>query len=255
MLTVGCLSRTGKTRDHNEDSVAALDGQSAPHGTDALLVVADGMGGHSSGEVASDLAVKTVVRELSSSSMLAGAVTPGAVKQLLELALTSANRSVYQEAQSTGRTGMGTTLTAVLVRGESAFVAHVGDSNASVVSSGVVRNLTARHSWVEEQVAAGVLSSAQARKHPMRNLITKALGVRPEVQPDITEATLEPGDIIVITSDGIHEFVSESEIARTVSSNTPQRACGLLADRSLDLGGDDDRSVIVAAKSADSQTP
>jgi len=193
-------SDTGRRRRRNEDNYVV-----AP----PLFAVADGMGGAQAGEVASQLAASAL--EAGDSDGLEG--TKG-----IDSLIQEANRRIYDRA-STDPTasGMGTTMTVALVEGMTVTIGHVGDSRAYLIREGQLSRLTNDHSWVFEQVQAGMLTEAEAEKHPLRNVITRALGGALSVNPDAAEVDTRPGDVVLLCSDGLTGMVPEGEILRVVT--------------------------------------
>ena len=239
-MQVACRTDPGRVRDHNEDHVSVT-----PHimSKGALLIIADGMGGHLAGEVASQLAAQTVRREYYTGGLL----DPSA--QLLA-AVQAANRAVYELARADpARTGMGTTLVAAVVLGEQAYLAHVGDSRAYLLNS-TIRQLTTDHSFVGGQVRAGILTPEQARRHPQRNVLTRALGAKPNVAVDVCQVTLQAGDTLLLCSDGLTEHVADGILWDVAAHSEPGQAAARLVELANEAGGADNISVIVARYAA-----
>ena len=245
-LALGSLTDVGRSRSSNQDAYCALLAPNAPAGTEALLAVADGMGGHQGGDVASTMAIQTLVQRFSPSGK--GNTPPPSLdghQSQLEQVVHQANGEVFQAATKPELRGMGTTLTVALLVDSTAILAQVGDSRAYLVRKGAIRRLTQDHSWVAEQVAAGVLTQEQAQTHPQRNILTRALGTTPHVQVDISQAALEEGDVLVLCSDGLHGLVSDEEMGRIVATEEPQKACQTLVDAANALGGHDNITVVI----------
>jgi protein phosphatase len=207
-----------------------------------LYLVADGMGGHTAGQVASEMAAEAALRAVRT---LQGASASLAEK--LRYAVTSANREIYQTGrQQPELAGMGTTLVSVLVLEGRAALAHVGDSRAYLVRGGRIRQLTDDHSVVGELLRRREISEDAAREHPHRHVLTRALGVRPVVEPDLAELSPEPDDVFVLCSDGLTVHVEDDEIAEHVVGAADPDACveGLV-DLANSRGGDDNITVLV----------
>jgi|SRR5581483_3681372 len=243
-LDIGYETNTGLLRDHNEDAlgmwelnVPSEDG-TGWHGW--LLAVADGMGGHLAGEVASQLAIEVLPRAYEHHA----ATAPAAA---LRSAAEEANRAVWDAGQTdAAHIGMGTTLVAALLRAGLLVVAHVGDSPAFLVRDMVAHRLTRDHSWVAEAVARGQLDQEEAEQHPYRHVLTRALGSVPEVLVDLSEElTLEPDDVVVLCSDGLLRHVREEEMARVVTERSAQAAAETLVDLANERGGEDNITVII----------
>lgn len=227
-ISWGARSDVGLVRGHNEDSFLLR----AP-----LFVVSDGMGGHAAGEVASSIAVETI-----------GNRAPGTADDvLLGAAVEAANASVIAAAEEgVGKPGMGCTATAVLVEKNKMAVAHVGDSRAYVLRHGTLVRVTHDHSYVEELVDSGQITADEARTHPSRSIITRALGSDPDMYADHFSLEVETGDRIVLCSDGLSSMIPDSEIeALAVSSATPQQAADNLVAAALTAGGTDNVTVVV----------
>ena len=243
-LIVAAATDVGLRRSGNEDNFVLWVGDRGRErdSLGALLVVADGMGGANAGEVASQLAAATVLgtyREL-------GAADPVAA---LEQAITRANAVVYEQArQNPEQRGMGTTCTAVAIRGARLWLAHVGDSRAYLVRGETFRRLTHDHSLVAELVERGHLTPAEALSDPRRNQLTRCVGAMPEVAADVSqfEETLVPGDTVLLCSDGLHGLVSEGEIAMIAGDRGPAETCDELIAMAKDRGGPDNITVLVA---------
>jgi protein phosphatase len=217
-------------REHNEDSLLV-----AP----PLYVIADGMGGHAAGEVASELAVST----------LEAAHITEADPELLREAVVAANDAVIRGAQEgLGRAGMGTTLTAAVVEGDLLLIAQVGDSRAYLLQDGRLRQVTRDHSLVEELISAGQIDRSEARTHPNRSVITRALGSDPNVLPDLYEMRVHTGDRLLLCSDGLNTMLDTSTLQRLLVANpNPQQAADALVDAANSAGGHDNITVIVVA--------
>ena len=220
---IGCL------RDHNEDSLVV---------TPPLFAVADGMGGHAAGEVASEIAVRVL-------SELAPEHPDG---EALGRAIEEANRAVIQAArEGRGRQGMGTTMTAAMLEGERLVIAQVGDSRAYLLHQGKLQQLTRDHSLMADMIEAGQLTPEEARTHPQRSVITRALGSDAHLHPDIYEINVETGDRLLICSDGLSGMIFDDQIENTLRRvQDPQRCAAQLVNEAIAAGGHDNVTVIVA---------
>jgi serine/threonine protein phosphatase PrpC len=242
-LEVASLTDPGQVRPNNEDAFGHFgpsnDEERARMGW--LFVVADGMGGHRGGEIASALAVKTintVYYSDKSADRLAA----------LKIAVEEANRLILDQAiADPSLAGMGTTCTAMAVHDGFAYFVHVGDSRAYVLRDGELVQLTQDHSLVGEMVRSGILSDEDARNHPKRNVITRSLGVQSVVATDtpFTPFKLERGDVFVLCSDGLTSVVKDEEIAGAVGGNRPSEATNVLVRLANDRGGKDNITVVV----------
>ena len=245
-IRLGSLTHVGMKRSGNEDSYCALVGPNSPPGTDALLAVADGMGGHQSGEVASALAIQELVSRLSSDGTGDSTLPGGGGREaLMQRVVQEANAEVNRAATRPETRGMGTTLTSAVLAGPDLFVAHVGDSRAYLLRKGKLRQITQDHSWVAEEVARGALTPQQARDHPRKNVLTRALGIAPTVQVDTMRVDAEDGDVFLLCSDGLNSLVTDDEIGLALSKEDPQEACQSLVERANSLGGHDNITVVI----------
>jgi PPM family protein phosphatase len=224
----------GKTRDHNEDDYGYGEGAQVER-FGALLVVCDGMGGHAAGEVASHLGVETII------AAYYGDPAENRTEALRQ-AFEQANARIHSE----GRGSMGTTGVAALLHHDALHVANVGDSRGYLIRGGELRQITRDHSLVSEQVAAGVITPEQARSLYYRNVITRALGYQPEVAVDLFRWPLQPGDVVVLCSDGLHGLVTDEEIAQIASSEPLDDAVERLVDLANERGGSDNITVLIA---------
>lgn len=242
-LEVASLSDLGRRRAHNEDHLAAIPGpEGGAWAGGVLLVVADGMGGANAGEIASQMAVEIVSREL----FAAAAQEPA---ESLRTAVESANRHIFEQASShTDWSGMGTTCTALWVKAGSVWLAHVGDSRAYLVRDGAAHLLTQDHSLVAQLVQRGQLTAEQARTDPRRNVVTRSVGAAATVEVDAgsLDQPLQAGDVLVVCSDGLHGLVAEDEIAWYAAGDSLEKACEELVALANDRGGHDNISVVLA---------
>lgn len=241
------LTHVGKQRQHNEDSFLV-------ESTANLYLVADGMGGHAAGEIASRIAVDSI-NEFIVHTKEDDGTWPHAYDEhfkrstnRLMAAVKLANTRVLEAMKKDARLrGMGTTVVACLADEDTMSVAHVGDSRAYLIRNGELSRLTNDHSWVFEQVQAGMLTEAEAEKHPLRNVITRALGGALQVTPDASEVASRPGDVYLLCSDGLTGMVPEEEILRLVNDHPDdlEKACQLLIDTANERGGLDNVTAIL----------
>ena len=235
----------GRVRSVNQDSVVVLTDDDAPLG-EALIAVADGMGGHAAGEVASQMSLDLLVDSLK------GARAPD--ERALRDAFSRANAGVFREAsQNPEYRGMGTTLVAGLLAGGELIIGNVGDSRMYLWRNGELRRVTQDHSWVGEMVAAGALTEEQAANHPRRNVLTRALGVSASVKADLARLPLLRGDRLTLCSDGLHGMVDDKTIERVVGGKSLnlKKAAGELIDLANRAGGTDNITVALARIDAD----
>lgn len=226
--TFGSRTDVGCVRDHNEDSLVV-----AP----PLYVVCDGMGGHAAGEVASEIAVDVV----------ASRAPDRADAAALGQAVEEANLAVIKAArEGVGRAGMGCTCTAAILEKERLVIAQVGDSRAYLLHHGKLQQLTRDHSLVADLVEAGQITEAEARVHPQRSVITRALGSDPRTQPDLFEINVEAGDRLLLCSDGLSTMLEDDQIEKVLLDfSDPQRCAAQLVNEANGLGGYDNVTVIV----------
>ncbi len=240
-LDVAQLTDVGRRREHNEDNMAYVipKDQQVMAKKGALFIVADGMGGHAAGEVASEIAVDTV------SNVYYQDDNDDVATSLLQ-AIKRANALIHQRAaENMLRSGMGTTCVAAVLRGNMAYIANVGDSRAYLVRKDQVKQISQDHSWVAEQVRAGLLTEDQARTHAQRNVITRCLGTQPDVEIDVFPEPLEESDALVLCTDGLSGLVSDDEIRRTVAQFAPQESVYHLIERANENGGPDNITAII----------
>lgn len=236
----------GKKRANNEDSYLVNDGL-------RLYAVADGVGGSEAGEVASRIAVDTIAGAMpdllgDKDRTPPAGISSGDAPELAAFrhAVLLSNRNIIEEAgKNSVRTGMGTTLTALLLARKRAFLAHIGDSRAYRLRNGTLAQLTKDHSVVAEQVRSGILTAAQARTSPYRHVITQALGIDREAAPDLMEHPVKPGDTFLLCSDGLTEMVGDGEIGRILSGSVPRDAARKLIDAANGQGGVDNITAVV----------
>ena len=241
------LTDVGKKRKHNEDAFA-LDV------SEGLFIVADGMGGHAAGEVASKITVETIGEFIAATRQKEEATWPFKYNHQLDfnsnrlaVAIEKANERVMAAvAAQPWLKGMGTTVVAGLLNEKILSLAHVGDSRAYLVRDGQLSRLTDDHSWVHEQVTAGILTEEEAKTHPLKNVVTRALGGGPSVSPDLQELVFSPGDRFLFCSDGLTTMVSDEEIHEAAAAiKDTQALCRHLVDLANEKGGVDNITVVI----------
>jgi serine/threonine protein phosphatase PrpC len=247
-LEITACGRTDKglVRANNEDALYIDDKA-------GLLVVADGMGGHASGEIASKLAID-VIRDYFKAFKESRAALIGKfdeeysrMAKAIGSSVRLANQAIYEAAKSNaGWQGMGTTVAAVVINNNRLSIAHVGDSRVYLVRAGDIEQLTDDHSVVYEQVKRELLTREEAQESEIRNLLTRALGVASDVEVDISEMTLSAGDVLVLCTDGLNSMVSDDDILTlAASTNDPAAVCDSLVELANKQGGKDNITVIV----------
>ena len=238
MLKTFSITDIGRKRKVNQDFVYSSERLVGP--LPNLFLVADGMGGHNAGDYASRLAVETIV-ERSSGSLETNPL------RVLDEAVHSANGLVRQRAQEAPELqGMGTTVVAAVIDGRELYVANVGDSRLYIVNSGEIRQITKDHSWVEEMVRRGGIGKAEARNHPDKNIITRAVGAEETVRIDFFQVLLQEGDVILMCTDGLTNMLEDEEIRMTLDGarDIVEKAQGLVRAAN-ERGGRDNISVVL----------
>lgn len=235
------LTDTGRVRDMNQDYLLISEG---PIGKlPNLFVVADGMGGHNAGDRASSLAVETMFDSIRDEK------EKRPVK-VLGRSIEAANRAVYEEAKiSPSFQGMGTTVVAAVISRDKMYVANVGDSRLYVISNDTISQITRDHSLVEEMIRVGEITKEEARLHPDKNIITRAVGVRETVRTDFFEYRLANEDIVLMCSDGLSNMVSDTEILDIVRrERNLKKAAEALVNTANERGGKDNITVLLICK-------
>jgi len=250
-VVASLLSDVGCVRELNEDSGACIqpDNPELRASKGSLILVADGMGGHSAGEVASRLAVDIITRIYYEDA--------GDPQSALKKAFREANREIHKAAEKDeSKSGMGTTCTALVLQNGTAISAHVGDSRLYLVRQQAIYLMTEDHSAVMEMVKAGLITIEQARHHPDKNVILRALGSHPEVEVSSWNAPLpvRGGDRFVLCSDGLYDLVEDDEIKERVAERDPHSACETLIGLARERGGYDNITVgVIAVESEKAQ--
>ena len=243
----GGATDVGQVRSNNEDCFRLVQPQN-------LFVLSDGMGGEAHGEIASALAVETVVKHCLDAESGSAAPTygkpsaglSGHTKRLVS-SVHLANKNIFNSAEEhPEQSGMGATLTALWVHGNALSIAHVGDSRAYLLRSGMLQQLTSDHSLVAEQVRRGIITASEAETSEMQSVLLRALGTQAEVEVDAEEQALFPNDLLLLCSDGLTRMVTDPEIAGTLQAETdPQKAANRLIALANENGGADNITVIV----------
>lgn len=240
-LKFGAKTDLGRVRDNNEDKFDFFEPEDpavlATKGR--FYAVADGMGGHSAGQIACEMALKAVIQSYYGSP---SSDTESSLKRAVE----EANALIHATAQAMpDRQGMGTTLTAAVVRDDKLVIAQVGDSRAYLLRGGAISQMTEDHSWVAEQVRLGTMTLAEAQVSPFRNIITRSMGTAPQVEPDIFTHDLQEGDTLVLCSDGLSGHLEPPEILAVAGSYSPSVAALTLIDAANARGGRDNITAVV----------
>ena len=233
-MKVYAITDIGRVRALNEDSYYL------PRQGERFCAVADGMGGHNAGEVASALAVQVFSEHMREVETITGPVLRAAVER--------ANGEVYRAAlDNEGMSGMGTTFSALAQQDGDVLLAHVGDSRIYLVRHGAIMQLTTDHTLVEEMVRKGMLTPREARFHPRRNIITRALGTEDWVQIDVDQLNVRAGDVYFLCSDGMTNYVEDSQILQVAMSDADwQEKLRQLVNMALESGGSDNITALFA---------
>ncbi|MDX2478145.1 MAG: Stp1/IreP family PP2C-type Ser/Thr phosphatase [Gammaproteobacteria bacterium] len=244
-IRIAGITDTGQRRNNNEDNILVDSHHS-------LAIVADGMGGHNAGEVASQLAI-----DVTSQFLIAGIhieaksddafSTPGPLKVLMEKSIQQANRKIVDESGGDDKkSGMGTTIACLLFCGSWFVIGNVGDSRCYRFRDGKIKQLSTDHSWIQGMVKQGTIKLEDAKRHPQRALLLQALGNR-EIEPSFISGCPQPGDVFVLCSDGLTEVVSNNTIGFVLNQDGgPQKTAEKLVELANENGGPDNISVVVA---------
>ena len=237
-LAVAARTDVGMVRSGNEDNFFAEADPSR-----GIFIVADGMGGHAAGEVASEMAVQIVARELDA----VRDVRDASSHQQVMAAMRAANRAIYERMLSEAdKQGMGTTVSALVLSHGHYLIGQVGDSRVYLLRDGLLTQLTKDHSYVQEQVDAGFLTPEQARYHPYSNVITRCVGAGESVQPDVYAGELHVGDVLLLASDGLTGMVDDRRLQQLLlARSTPARIVDALIADANGRGGLDNITAIV----------
>lgn len=240
-LTIAQQTDIGRTRQSNEDSMLSF----VPEDTQvlarkgALFVVSDGLGGHTSGEIASALAAQMIRDRYYQDADEDRAAS-------LQRAIKQANTAIVERAaQNEAWSGMGTTVVAVVLCDDTVYAANVGDSRVYIVRGDTIRQITEDHSWVAQQIRAGQLTPEEARDHPQRNVIYRCLGENKDVEVDLFTEQVQNGDLLVLCTDGLSGLVNDDELRATVQQYQPEESVRRLVERANENGGPDNITAIV----------
>ncbi|SDW02026.1 protein phosphatase [Marininema mesophilum] len=230
----------GRVRDHNEDSVGLFESEDGV----PVAVVADGMGGHQAGDVASQSVVRIIKEEL---HHLKRDMDTEKIRKLTLRAVAKANHEVYEMASNNSKLqGMGTTTITAVLGDDEIVLSHIGDSRAYLLHEDGLYQLTEDHSLVNVLKKHGEITEEEAKVHPQRNVIVRAVGTNDEVEPDIIVTPWYEGDILMICSDGLSNMVEVDEVGIVLTANLPlSKKADLLLERALEAGGTDNISVIL----------
>ena len=243
LLRMGYRTEVGRVRERNEDSLGWSEPDNKNQALDTngwLYVVADGMGGHAAGEVASKIAIDVVVQEYQASHP--------PVEDALNQAIHAANLEIFHRNRSGAESGMGTTIVCAVIFGDKLYCAHVGDSRAYLLRNSQLSPLTRDHSLVNDLLRSGTITPEEAQDHPQRHVLSRALGKKAEVLPEITgPMPIYAGDMILLCTDGISGYLDDDQISYLLqaNSNDPQVAATALIQNADAEGGEDNATAIV----------
>ena len=243
-VVLGALTHIGQQRRNNQDSMCSFAAPNTQKGFLALLAVADGMGEHQGGEVASALAIKGVISRLGKNSSTD--ITNCNRTELMTNVVQQIHAEVVAAGKAPETAGMGTTLSIAVIENNRILVDHVGNSRIYLIRGSQFTQLTEDHSWVAEEVRRGNLTQAEADVHPRRNLVSQAIGATAIIKPQIIEYELAVGDKIMLCSDGLHGLVSREDMRITIEKMPPDLAAQTLVDKANDAGGHDNITVVIA---------
>lgn len=234
-------SDTGRSRKENQDHFGYYIPKGKKiHKKGMIMTVADGMGGHTGGKTASELAVKILLSEYYKD--------PRGIPDSLESSFIKANQGVFDKSKDENFHGMGTTLTSVVLKSNEMYFAHVGDSRGYLIRDNEIQQFTEDHSYVQSLIKAGVITEDEARTHPERNKITRAIGINEKLKVDVSETPriLKTGDYLLLCSDGLHGVVLEDEILNTfMTFKEPDLICRKLIEMANDQGGPDNITALI----------
>ena len=229
----------GLRRHENQDTFAVEQGKKL-----LIAVVCDGMGGAEGGQIASSVAVETFMKEMH--ALIRADMTAEQLRELASFCVAKANTAVYQRAlQDPAYQGMGTTLVSAVAEEKYAIVCNIGDSRAYLIRGGEITRITHDHSVVQTLVENGNITAEEARTHPNRNLITRALGVSANIVPEYNRCEIEEGDILLLCTDGLTNMVADDDIAQVLREVPFFDATSILVDRALQAGGQDNITVLL----------
>lgn len=240
MFICAC-SDVGKIRDINQDAYYYIEDDKLP-----IFIVADGMGGHKAGEVASNLAISTIIRHYESSKQKI-LNKEMFIPQFLNESVELANDNLIEEASGDDELkGMGTTVTMCLILDNEVYIGHVGDSRAYLLRNGELSQITQDHSLVGELLRIGSITKDEAVNHPKKNIITRALGSNPKINVDVFNRELQNDDKIILCTDGLTNMVTEEKILEILlSSEIPSAVCSTLVNISNEAGGIDNTTIMI----------
>ena len=239
-MEIGVKTDVGIIRENNQDAYYISSREDRP-----LFIVADGMGGHKAGEIASSMAIDIISKNFKK-HLIDTSVNEEDIKDIIKESIYEANDKIYIKSTEDERySGMGTTVTLAYVLNEKIFIGHVGDSRAYLLSNGILSQITEDHSLVEELIRNGSISREEAKHHPQRNIITRAVGTSNEIRADIITKYKSKDDILLLCTDGLINIVDDEQIKKSLFINECiQKACEELVSISNDRGGFDNVTIL-----------
>ena len=251
---IGMITDVGQVRTIDEDSILAADlsfGINSENEKFLLLAVADGMGGHAKGEEASKIALNTLTK-----SVIPELFEEKSFTELLENGIKNANQEILDyTSKNPESSGMGTTAVCALVKGNDVHLANVGDSRAYVISNDEIRRVTKDHSYVQALIDEGKITEEEAREHPQKNVITKAVGIMESVEPDTMKLTLDNDESLLLCCDGVIAHLPDEDIHKIIcDADDPQNACQQIVDLANERGGTDNISLIILSPKNEDET-
>jgi PPM family protein phosphatase len=251
---IGMITDVGQVRTVDEDSILVADlsfGINSENEKFLLLAVADGMGGHAKGEEASKIALNTLTK-----SVIPELFEDKSFTELLENGIKNANQEILDyTSKNPESSGMGTTTVCALVKGNDVHLANVGDSRAYVISDDEIRRVTKDHSYVQALIDEGKITEEEAREHPQKNVITKAVGIMESVEPDTMKLTLDNDESLLLCCDGVIAHLPDEDIHKIIcDSPDPQTACQQIVDLANERGGTDNISLIILSSKNEDKT-
>ena len=252
-MKIGYRTDVGKRKELDEDSIIVVRSSTVYESQvlhAALLVLADGMGGHNAGEIASQLASKRVAEEIMRIMFKKNQNTLSyeVIRVLFQESISQASREIFAYAKKHREfKGMGTTITAALVLGNNVYIGHVGDTRVYIVHEKHINQITRDHSLVQKMIEQREITKEEARTHPQKNIITRAVGVYEDVEVDTFREHIYGDDYLLICCDGLTDLVTDEEIQEVVvMCDDPQKICDVLVEKAIERGGHDNISIIVA---------
>jgi serine/threonine protein phosphatase PrpC len=239
-MKIGVKTDVGMMRENNQDSYYV-----SPSGNYPLFIIADGMGGHKAGEIASEMAIKIISYNFTD-SLAKSSIEDETIKNKIEKSIYEANSKIHKKSMEDERfSGMGTTVTLAYIVDDKIFIGHVGDSRAYLLRNGILSQITEDHSLVEELIRNGSISREEAKHHPQRNIITRAVGTSNEIKTDVIVEHKCENDILLLCTDGLTNMVDDDQIKDSLTMNEDiQQACEELVKISNDKGGFDNITVL-----------